>query len=159
MHIVGIQPGLKSRKKWEWSAVIHTISASSSSLSCTWKMGRDLVRVAVYQSITMRRRMIRVGALMYGLWLAQISPITVEKLDSRQNKMYLAFQARKQKTGTIWCWPIAGLLVCDLYLVLECTCFWQNHFFSCKNTLLTQRGVGSRPVLTRNPYWRLTRVD
>ena len=26
-------------------------------------MGRDLVRVAVYQSITMRRRMIRVGAL------------------------------------------------------------------------------------------------
>ena len=44
------------------------------------RMGRDLVRVAVYQFITMRRRMrmIRVGALMYGLWLAQNSPKTVE---------------------------------------------------------------------------------
>ena len=35
----------------------------------TQKMGTDLVRVAVYayQSITLRRRMIRVGALMYAL--------------------------------------------------------------------------------------------
>ena len=28
-------------------------------------IGRDLVRVALYQSITMRRRMIRVGELIY----------------------------------------------------------------------------------------------
>ena len=31
------------------------------------KIGRDLVRVAVYQSITFGRRMIRVGSLMHGL--------------------------------------------------------------------------------------------
>ena len=41
-------------------------------------MGRDLVRLAVYQSITTRRRMMRVGALMYGLWLALNSPKKVE---------------------------------------------------------------------------------
>ena len=41
-------------------------------------MQRDLVRVAAYQSITIRCRMIRVGALMYGLWLAQNSPKTVD---------------------------------------------------------------------------------
>ena len=27
------------------------------------------------------------------------------------------------KTGTMRGWPIAGLLACDLYLVLGCTCF------------------------------------
>ena len=40
---------------------------------------------------------------------------------SRQNHVYLAFSS--QKTGTMWCWPITGILACDLYLILECTCF------------------------------------
>ena len=42
--------------------------AAAAAYTC--KMGRDLVlyiRVAVYQSVTMRRRTIRVGALVYGL--------------------------------------------------------------------------------------------
>ena len=32
----------------------------------------------------------------------------------------------KPKTGTMWGWPIAGLLACNLFLVLECTCFWHR---------------------------------
>ena len=42
----------------------------------------------------------------------------------------------KPKTGTMWGWPIAGLLACDMYLVLECTCFWHKidhvYLFSAK---------------------------
>ena len=65
-HIVSIRTGLKSRLIW--SAIIHTVSASSSSLySC--KLGRDLARLAVYQAITVRRLiMIRVGALGTNVW-------------------------------------------------------------------------------------------
>ena len=82
-HIVSIRTGLKSRWIWDWSAVIHTISGSRSSLYVyqvyTCKMGIDLVSVAVYQSITIiRRRTIRFWSLMYGLWLAQNSPKTIE---------------------------------------------------------------------------------
>ena len=37
----------------------------------------------------------------------------------------------------MWGWPIAGLLACDLYLVLECTCLWhqsdQLYLFLAKN--------------------------
>ena len=45
-------------------------------------MARDLVGVAVrliYQFITMRRRMIRVGVPTYGHLLAQNSPKTAER--------------------------------------------------------------------------------
>ena len=76
-HIVITRTGLKSRSIWDWSAVIHTL-LKQPIRGYTCKMGRDLVRVAVYQSITIRRRMMRVGALMYGLWFAQSSPKTVE---------------------------------------------------------------------------------
>ena len=32
----------------------------------------------------------------------------------------------KPKRGTMWGWPVAGFLACDLYLVLERTCFWHQ---------------------------------
>ena len=39
----------------------------------------------------------------------------------------------------MWGWPIAGLLACDLYLDLECTCFWhqsdQVYLFLAKKRL------------------------
>ena len=66
----------------------------------TCKRGRDLVlhmRVAVNQSITLRRRMVRVGAPMYDLWLAQTSPKTVEARRSRQNQVCLAFLIQKRE--------------------------------------------------------------
>ena len=45
------------------------IPLQQAAAAYTCKTGRDLVRVAVYQSITMRRRMIRVAELLivYGL--------------------------------------------------------------------------------------------
>ena len=36
-HIVTIRTGLKSRLTWDWSAVIHSISARTSSLCVKWK--------------------------------------------------------------------------------------------------------------------------
>ena len=50
------------------------------------------IRVAVYQSITMRNCMIRVGALMYGLWLAQI----------RQKQLIDWKLDKVDKTGCTW---------------------------------------------------------
>ena len=59
-------------------------------------MGRYLVRVALSNSIAMRRRMIRVGALMYGLRLTQNSLKQLKARQSRQNQVYLAFSSKKQ---------------------------------------------------------------
>ena len=114
-RIVSIRTGLKSRLIWDWSAIIHTTSASRSSLLYTCKMGRDLVRVAVYQSITIRRRMIRVGALMYGLWLAQNSPKTVQARQSRQNQVYLAFSSQKQVRCDAGQWPGSWHVICTCF--------------------------------------------
>ena len=49
------------------------------------------------------RRMIRVGALMYGLWLAQNSPKQWKARQSRQNQVYLAFssQNKNRYDGTL----------------------------------------------------------
>ena len=108
-HIGSIQTGLKPRLLWDWSAVIHnisasrtvihTISASRSSLYVyiyTCKIWRFLVRVAVYQPTTIRGRMIRVGVLMYGLWFAQNPTKQLEARQRRQNQVYLAFSSQKQ---------------------------------------------------------------
>ena len=96
-HIVSIRTGLKSTKNWDWSAVIHTYHFSKQQ-PINWKMGRDLVRVAVYQSTTMRRRMIRVGAPIYGRWLAQNSPTTVENYIDKVDKTLCTwpFQAKNR---------------------------------------------------------------
>ena len=89
-------------------------------------MGRDLVSVAVYQSITIRRRMIRVGALMYviGSKIAKNGwNLLIDKVD--KTRCTWPFQA-KNRYDVTWRWPIAGLLAWDLYLVLECTRFWHQ---------------------------------
>ena len=48
-HIVSIRTGLKSRSIWDGTAVIHTISASSSSLYVlNWKRPRTCSRTSVH---------------------------------------------------------------------------------------------------------------
>ena len=63
-------------------------------------MRRDFVlyiHVAVYQSIIMKRRVIRVGVLMYIAydWL-KIRQKQLKARQSRQNQVYLAFSSQKQ---------------------------------------------------------------
>ena len=48
-HIVNKRTGLKSRLIWDWTAVIHTISANSSSLYVlNWKRPRTCSRISVH---------------------------------------------------------------------------------------------------------------
>ena len=96
---------------------------------------RTYIRVAVCHSITMRRRMIRFGALqvdnVYGLWLAQNSPKTVEQSKARQitqNHVYLTFSSQRQvrcEAGESQ-WMGSWHVWRDSYLVFECTCFWHQ---------------------------------
>ena len=68
-HIVSIRTGLKSTLIFEIDLPLST-PFQHVAAAYTYRMGRYLVlytRVAVYQPITMRSRMIRVGALIYGL--------------------------------------------------------------------------------------------
>ena len=64
-HIVSLRTGLKSNQ-FEIDLPL-SIPFQQAAAAYTCKMGRALVRLAVYQSITMIRRMIRVQTLMYGL--------------------------------------------------------------------------------------------
>ena len=100
-HIVSIRTGLKSRLIWDWSAVIHTIWASSNSLY-TCKMGRDLVRVAgdIRRSVHDYETSYAYDTcwgLMYGLsdWL-KIRQKQLKARQSRQNQVYLALPSQKQ---------------------------------------------------------------
>ena len=136
-HIVSIRTGLKSRPIWDWSAVIHTISTSSSSSvrkRVKWEETSYDTCCRTSVQYTMRRRMIRVGAITYGLWLAQNSPKTFESYTKETKPGVPGFV--KPKTGTMWRWPIAGLLACDLHVVLECTVFW--HKSDQKNLFLAK---------------------
>ena len=92
-------------------------------------MGRDFVyacsRMSVHYYIW-RRRMIHIGALI-NVW-----PLICSKIAENSWKLDIVDKTRcipvpfKPKTGMIWGWPIAGLLACDLYFVLECTLFWHQ---------------------------------
>ena len=55
-------------------------------------------------------------------WLKIRQKQQLKARQSRQSQVYVF----KPKTGTMCFWPIAGLLACDLYLVLECNCFWNQ---------------------------------
>ena len=71
----------------------------------------------------MRRRMIRVGAIVYGLWLAQNTAISVKARQSRQNHMYLTFSSQNQVDVRLANRRVPG--VC-LYLFLVCNWCWHK---------------------------------
>ena len=79
---------------------IHKSVSTYDTWECSpdvpWRPQTSYVRVAVYQSITIRRHMIRVGTLMYGLWLARHRQKQLKARQSRQNQLYLAFSGQKQ---------------------------------------------------------------
>ena len=99
-HLVSIQTGRESRLIWDWSAVIHTVSASSSSLY-GWNGKRPRIiytcsRVSVhyYEKLYDTCRGTNVWPL-----IGSNSPKTVDWLkarQSRQNRVYLAFSSQKQ---------------------------------------------------------------
>ena len=73
-----------------------SIPIQQAAAANTCRMGRDVVRVAVYQSNTMSRRIVRFGALRYGLWLAQNSPKQFKARQSRQNQVNPAISSQKR---------------------------------------------------------------
>ena len=84
------------------------------------------VRVAVYQSTTTEYKTSYDTCRGINVW-----PMIASKFAKSSSKLDRADKTRctwpfQAKTGTMWRWPMAWLLACDLYLVLECTCFWHK---------------------------------
>ena len=70
----------------------------------------------------------------------------------------------KPKTGTMWGWPIAGLLACDLYLVLESTFFWHQSdqvylILAKKNLTKHRRKKKKRNKKLNTRTWHMARLS
>ena len=119
--LVSIRTGLKSSIVWDWSTVRYPYHFSKQQQHpiYIYKMGIDLVYTCIrrlYESIITHDTSCHT-CRGNNVWLLIGSKFAKKKArQSRQSQT-------TPKTGTMRGWPIAGLLACDLYLVLECTCF------------------------------------